>query len=194
MDRSSLHTVAHRRSLAYRMFKRAADSRDLFLGKDYKGDFLPTHQKYFTGISLRRYITLVCVEYPLVLIISLTTWLVLPSTFLYMLIDLVSGVNEGTLRGSVALWSFLGFLVATGLTVGLLFVIWSMIIAWAERGPSFWVKICKLRLHSGNDPDYDDFPDKFPGPIALLKKWLLSADSGESSKITWDSGKKREGW
>ncbi len=194
MDRSSPHTVAHRRSLAYRMFEKAANGRDLFLGKEAKGDFLPTLQKYFTGISLRRYVLLVCIEYPLIIIGSALTWGVIPLTFFYMIFSLVTGVNDGNLHGFTAFWSFVGFLILTILAIAAFFFSWVVITTWAERGPSFPVRWYLLRRYGGRDPDFDDFPDKFPGPIALLKKWLLSTGSGESSKITWDSGKKRAGW
>lgn len=194
MNRSSPHTVAHRRSLAYRMFERAANGRDLFLGKDHKGDYLPTLQKYFTGISLRRYVILVGVEYPLVLITSVLTWAVIPLTFLYMIFKLVSGVDAGTLCAFTAFWSFVGFLIVTIVGIAAFFFLWEVITSWAERGPSFPVRWYLQRMYGGKDPDFDDFPEKFPGPIALLKKWLLSAGAGEPSQITWDSGKKRAGW
>ncbi|KKN13908.1 hypothetical protein LCGC14_1001410 [marine sediment metagenome] len=194
MNRSSPHTVAHRRSLAYKMFEKAANGRDLFLGREHKGDFLPTMQKYFTGISLRRYLLLVCIEYPLVMLASAMTWAIIPLTFCYMILRLASGVSAGTLHGFTALWSFAGFLVLTlGAMAGLLFL-WSLIQTWAEKEPSSSVRWYLQRRYGGKDPDFDDFPEKFPGPIALLKKWLLSTGSGESSKITWDSGKKRAGW
>lgn len=194
MDRSSPHTVAHRRSLAYKIFEEAANDRDLFLSREAKGDFLPTLQKYFTGISLPRYILLVCVEYPLIWLISLATWIVIPLTFFYMVFKLLVGVDEGTLQGFTACWSFAGFLILTALAIGALLFTWAGILIWAEKEPSSLVKWYLQRRYGGKDPDFDDFPDKFPGPIALLKKWLLSTGSGESSKITWDSGKKREGW
>jgi hypothetical protein len=194
MDRSSPHTVAHRRSVAYRMFERAANGRDLFLGNEHIGDFLPTMQKYFTGISLRRYVLLVCIEYPLILTGSALTWAVLPLTFCYMIVKLVGGVNAGTLHGFTAFWSMIGFIIATVVFVAAFFFAWILLCSWAERGPSLPVRMYMNHFYRGKDPDYDDFPDKFPGPIALLKKWLLSTGSGESSKITWDSGKKRAGW
>jgi len=194
MDRSSPHTVAHRRSLAYRMFEKAANGRDLFLGKAAKGDFLPTLQKYFTGISLRRYVLLVCIEYPLILIGSALTWAAIPLTLVFMILDLVGDVNEGTLHGFTAFWSFIGFLIVTIIVIAAFFFSWVVITSWAERGPSLPVRWYLQRRYGGKDPDFDDFPEKFPGPIALLKKWLLSTGSGESSKITWDTGKKRAGW
>lgn len=194
MDRSSPHTVAHRRSLAYRMFEKAANGRDLFLGKEAKGDFLPTLQKYFTGISLRRYVLLVGIEYPLILVISALTWAALPLTFFYMIFQLVVGVNEGTLHGFTAAWSFIGFLIVTIIGIAMIFLAWAIVCSWAAKPPTFPVRWYLQRRYGGRDPDFDDFPEKFPGPIALLKKWLLSTGSGESSKITWDSGKKRAGW
>ncbi len=159
MDRSSPHTVAHRRSLAYRMFEKAANGRDLFLGKEAKGDFLPTMQKYFTGVSLRRYIFLVCIEYPLILVTSALTWSVLPLTFCYMIFKLVSGTNDGTLHGFTAFWSFIGFLIVTIIGIAAFFFVWVLITTWAERGPSFPVRWYKQRFYGGKDPDYDDFPD-----------------------------------
>lgn len=194
MGKKSPHTVAHRRSLAYRIFKRAADCRDLFLGRSYKGDYLPTLQKYFTGISLRRYVLLVCVEYPMVLLISIFTWAVLLFLPCYMIGVALVNINSGAWDPIRALVALLAFLVATVCIIGLLFFVRAILIAWAESEPGIIAMIYKQRRYSGRDPDFDDFPEKFPGPIALLKKWILSTDSGESSKITWDSGKKRAGW
>lgn len=194
MDRKSPHTVAHRRSLAYRIFRRAADSWDLFLGRNYKGNYLPTTQKHFTGISLKKYIALVCIGYPLVLLTSLLTWMVIPSTLIYMAGLILIGINDGSLIWYSALLFFLCFL-GFGLIVGaLMFLIKAALINWAESPPGIVASVYSCRRYSGKDPDFDDFPDKFPGPIALLKKWILSTDYGEASKITWDSGKKREGW
>jgi hypothetical protein len=194
MGNESPHAVVHRRSLAHRVFFSAGSARDAFLGNRRVGDFTPTVQRYYTGISLRRYVTLVCVEYPLIMLFSFLTWAVLPVSFLYMLFDLVSGMKEGNLHGFAAFLSMIGFLVATVFFIGAFFFVWAGIRSWASQGPSLPVRWYKKRRLSGRDPDFDDFPEKFPGPIALLKKWILSAGTGEASKITWDSGKRRVGW
>lgn len=194
MGNKSPHTVAHRRSLAHRVFKKAANARDLFLGKRKSGEYLPTLQKYFTGISLKRYLLLVCIEYPLVLIINVLNWIVVPCSFLYMLFKIGIGINEGTIALAVGTVFLVAFCMATALSFGAYFFLRACISMWAEADPSLPVEIFKHHMYSGKDPDFDDFPEKFPGPIALLKKWLLSADAGEPSQITWDSGKKRAGW
>lgn len=194
MGSKSPHTVAHRRSLAHRVFKRAANTRDLFLGERKRGEYLPTLQKYFTGISLRRYLVLVCVEYPLILLANVLNWIVVPCSFLYMIAKVVVEINQGTIAPVVGLAFSAGFLVVTLLAIGACFFLRACISMWAESDPGALVDLYKLHMYGGKDPDFDDFPEKFPGPIALLKKWLLSADAGESSQITWDSGKKRAGW
>jgi hypothetical protein len=194
MSNKSPHTVAHRRSLAHRVFKKAANARDLFLGKRKSGEYLPTLQKYFTGISLKRYLLLVCIEYPLILIVNVLNWIVVPCSFLYMLSTIIIGVNNSTLAPVIGIVFLVVFCIATAISVGAVVFLRACISVWAEAEPSLPVMIYKNHMYSGKDPDFDDFPEKFPGPIALLKKWLLSADAGESSQITWDSGKKRAGW
>lgn len=190
MGNESPHSVVHRRSLAHRMFVSSASARDIFLGNPKVTDFSPTVQKYYTGISLRRYIIMVCVEYPLILLSSLVTWMMIPSTLLLMVVDLFAG----DIHGFVGFIMFIGFLAASAVAVAALFFLWALVRSWAASGPSFPVRMYKKRLYSHRDPDFDDFPEKFPGPVALLKKWILSTGSGESSKITWDSGKRRVGW
>ena len=176
------------------MFDRAAETRDLFLGNEKVGDFLPTMQKYYMGISVRRYVMMVCIEYPLICAFNFLTWMAVPASLCYMLWDTVSGIWTDRYHAFTGTFALIGFLIASALAVGVFFFAWGLIRTWAASGPSFPVRVFLIHRYSGKDPDFDDFPEKFPGPIALLKKWLLSTGSGESSKITWDSGKKREGW
>ncbi len=185
---ASQHAVVHRKSLAYRMFVKAAEARDAFLGNENVGDFSATLQQYYTGISLPRYLALVCIEYPIILAISCLSWLAIPGTFFYVLFRIIANSNEIGFGSSlqiivvVVFVTFMGFILPFGAWLG--------VLQWAGREPNFIAKFLRKK-YAGNDGDFREAPEKFPGPISLLKKWLLSTAHDGTSQITWDSGRER---
>lgn len=189
----SPHTVAHRASLAYRMFVLAAESRDYWLRNKNSGDkyFSPTVQKYYTGISLSRYVFLVGIEFPFILLVSLLTWLSFGASLIYFIVKLV----DSTSRTLDTIWPALFFLTMYILShiiiIILIFALLNGIISWAYSGPNSFTRF--LRKHFFKLPYFhrgDDL-NKFPGPVALFKKWILSKYNNVPSQITWDSGKRR---
>jgi hypothetical protein len=84
-------------------------------------------------------------------------------------------------------------LASIGVAVVILFCL-SFLCYWAARKPTWIVAVLKKRHHRHDwgvsRSTFEDAPEKFPGPIALLKKWILSIESGSSPNITWDTGRK----
>jgi hypothetical protein len=192
---ASPHSVVHRKSLAYRMFVTAAEARDVFLGNENVGDFSATLQKYFTGISLPRYLVLVCIEYPLVLLISALTWCVAPATLVYILVRIIHShsVGEISFTGGVGIFGLL--ILLTLFVTFFLLLLWGSVLKWAEQPPNALIRYIRGKVFRPDhvEPEYARYPEKFPGPIALLKKWILSIGGPPgTSQITWDSGRSRE--
>jgi hypothetical protein len=174
------------------MFTKAARSRDTWLGKKVTGVRSETTQKYYTGMTLPQYLYLVFLEYPLAVVTSLVGWLAGPVVLVYMLARITTLLDADQLGLGLALK--FGFLwsVMTLLVVILLFFVWVGVTYWAEQGPNVLTQFY-LKYFGNSHEDARSTPEKFPGPVALLKKWILALDEGEVSRITWDSGKSRNG-
>jgi hypothetical protein len=190
---ASPHTVGHRNSLAYKVFVKAAEARDHFLGKRSIGDFSPTVQRYYTGMTLFRYICLVCVEWPLVLLVSMISLLAVPGTLVYMIVH--SGQYIERIGSAWCLALLAVYLLASLGAAAMLLVCTFILCSWAAREPTWIVTALKNRHHQGDEywkdsSAFKETPEKFPGPIALFKKWILSIESGSSPNITWDTGRK----
>lgn len=184
----SPHTVAHRGSLAYRMFVLAAETKDRWLRNQDHGDFSATVQKYYTGMSLSRYVFLVGVEFPLIVAMSLLTWLTFPATLVYFIARLTAAQEQiGT---GDSLFFALIFVVVILLSAFLFFLGYVALVSWASTGPNAFTRV--LRKHFLKLPIYHRGEDieKFPGPVALFKKWILSTAKGVPAQITWDSGRR----
>jgi len=189
VDMASQHSVIHRKSLAYTMFVRAAKARDDFFGYSKVGDFSATQQRYFTGISHKRYLGLLLIEYPIICLITLVSYASIPLSFFYMVLRVAQAKVAGTMGG----WESLGFMAEffglTLLLTMLVMALWMAVLSWARSGPNRITKILK-RHFTQYHVDLIESPEKFPGPIQLFKKWLLSSAEAGPAQITWDSGRK----
>lgn len=183
---SSPHTVANRQSLAYKMFVLAAESRDRWLRNQNVGDFSATVQKYYTGMSLSRYIFLVCIEFPLVLAASLLTWCFLPASLIFM-VARVSTYESQIGLGNCILY-LIGFILLALVSGVILVLLYAAILAWASSKPNRFTRFFKRHLFHLPEEEIE----KFPGPVTLLKKWVLSTAKGGPAQITWDSGRRRD--
>lgn len=184
----SPHTVADRASLAYRTFVLAAEGRDRWLRNRDHGDFSATVQKYYTGMSLPRYMLLVAVELPTILLFSFLTWLAFPATLLYFTVKLAA-VREQLYVEDLFFFTFV-FVALSFASAVAFFVTYFGLLAWASKGPNAFTRV--VRKHFLKLPPYHRGKDieKFPGPVALFKKWILSTDRGVPAQITWDSGRR----
>ncbi|MBD3426387.1 MAG: hypothetical protein GF409_04040 [Candidatus Omnitrophica bacterium] len=180
-----MHTVARRDSLAYKVFLLAATARDIWLNNRYIdryiGDFSATVQKYYTGISLKRYLFLVFVELPLIYLTSALTWAVLPLTIAYPFYR--AGQHWHEFQFSVfqaplltAALAMLTFIVVGGICF--------LALRWAESEPPKISRRIKSWLISVPDEDIE----KYPGPVHLLKKCIAGSKERRAKQITWDRG------
>lgn len=176
--------MALRDSLAYRVFLLAATARDIWLSKSNVGDFSATVQRYYTGISLNRYLFLVCVELPLAYLSSLLTWVTFPFIAIYPVYQAGKHWQEFQHQVFWAPATTGVLLIIVAVSVGGFFF---LILSWSERGPGKVARAVKSRLVSIPEEDVD----KHPGPIDLLKKYIAATGSRGSSQITWDSGRRR---
>jgi hypothetical protein len=150
-----------------------------------------TVQKHYTGISLPRYTKLVYVEYPLALLTSVLTWAAIPATFIYMCSRVGHSVATGTVSQADGIFFLVAYVLGTVVIGVVIFGIMLLLLEWARRKPSTLVRWYKKNLTVfGHSDRYEASPEKFPGPIAMLKKWILSMYEGTTSEITWDSGKR----
>ncbi len=84
-------------------------------------------------------------------------------------------------------------LVATAAVVAFFLFIWQVVVNWAASEPGFLARA--VREHCTNhDIDYSRYPEKFPGPVTLVKKWFLSTVKDGPAQITWDSGRREDTW
>lgn len=182
--RRSPHTVANRRSAAYKMFVTAAGARDRFLGNRGTGDFSPTVQRYYTGMGLPRYVFLVVVEYSFIVWASLFCWAAIPAAFIYLVSQVVPHAEEigvGNCLAIIGLNTLVGFV-----GLALLFAIYLGLVAWARSGPNIFTRLLRRLVLEQDEGEIENFP----GPVSLIKKWILSTYEGVPSQITWDSGRR----